>query len=67
MSWDRTISHQNENLKRRIAEAPKGPTQLSRDVQTLRELLPRLDVRFKVGAAASMLAFAGMVGLLLAR
>lgn len=67
MSWDRTISHQNENLKRRVAETPGGLSQLRQDVQTLRELLPRLDVRFKVGAAAGMLAFAGMVGLLFAR
>lgn len=67
MSWDRTVSHQNENLKLRIAQAPKGPSQLSQDVQTLRELLPRLDVRFKVGVVASGVAFAGMIGLLFAR
>lgn len=68
MSWDHATKHQNELLKRKlgVGEA-EGPSRLSQDLKTLRELLPHLDPRFKVGFVVTVVAFTSFVGMLFAR
>lgn len=66
--WEKATRNQNDRFKNgatRPQEAGTGDWR--QDLQTLRNLLPQLDPRFKFGAVAVVLAFLSLLLLIFER